>query len=169
MLLLAGLYQLRLKHLARQYSIRLEERVNERTRIARELHDTLLQSFQGVVLKFFALKYVIRDRPAEAEDRLERLVEQARQAITEGRDAVQGLRASTVVANDLARAIGTFGEGLVADQAGPNCPELRVQVEGKSRRPPSARSGRGLPGCLRVATQCVPSRPGATDRSRNPV
>jgi signal transduction histidine kinase/ligand-binding sensor domain-containing protein len=131
--LLAGLYQFRLKHLTRQYSIRLEERVNERTRIARELHDTVLQSFQGVLLKFSTLKYVMRDRPVEAEQTLERLVEQARQAITEGRDAVQGLRDSTVVANDLARAIGTFGEGLAADQTGPNSPEFRVQVEGKSR------------------------------------
>lgn len=133
MALLAALYQLRLKHFTRQYSIRLEERVNERTRIARELHDTLLQSFQGLSMKFFALKYVIRDCPAEAEEMLERLLDQTRQAIIEGRDAVQGLRDSSVVANDLARAIGTVGESLAADQAGPNCPEFRVLVEGKSR------------------------------------
>jgi len=113
--------------------LRLEERVNERTRIARDLHDTLLQSFQGCLLKFSAVKYVIRSRPDEAEETLERIIDQARSAVTEGRDAVQGLRASTVVANDLARAIGTFGEGLAADQAGPNCPEFCVQVEGKSR------------------------------------
>jgi hypothetical protein len=49
---LAGLYQLRLRQLARQFSLRLEERVSERTRIARELHDTLLQSFQGLLLRF---------------------------------------------------------------------------------------------------------------------
>ena len=42
----AGLYQLRMRQLARQYGMRLEERVSERTRIARDLHDTLLQSFQ---------------------------------------------------------------------------------------------------------------------------
>jgi signal transduction histidine kinase len=50
---------------------------------------------------------------------------------------VQGLRSSMVVANDLARAISTLGEGLVADHsshpAGENCPEFRVHVEGKSR------------------------------------
>jgi signal transduction histidine kinase len=39
---------------ARQFNMRLEERVSERTRIARELHDTLLQSFQGVLMKFYA-------------------------------------------------------------------------------------------------------------------
>jgi ligand-binding sensor domain-containing protein len=43
--LLWGLYQFRLRQLARQFNFRLEERVNERTRIARDLHDTMLQTF----------------------------------------------------------------------------------------------------------------------------
>jgi signal transduction histidine kinase len=100
--------------------IRMEERVNERTRIARDLHDTLLQSFQGVVLKLSAVQYVIRDRPADAAGMVESIVEQARQAITEGRDAVLGLRSSKVVTNDLAKAITTLGEGLASDQPGGN-------------------------------------------------
>jgi signal transduction histidine kinase len=101
--------------------------------IARDLHDTLLQSFQGVLSKFSTVKYMIRVRPDEAEEALERTIEQARAAITEGRDAVQGLRSSTIVANDLARAITTFAQGLAADQAGQDCPEFRLYVEGKSR------------------------------------
>ena len=44
-----------------------------------------------------------------------------------------GLRSSTVIANDLARAIGTFGESLAARQTGANVPEFRLHVEGKSR------------------------------------
>src|SRR6516225_5421763 len=48
----------------------------------------------------------------------------ARQAITEGRDAVQGLRSSTTISNDLARAIHTVGEGLAADQTGGNRPQV---------------------------------------------
>ena len=75
------------------------------------------------------MKYLIRDRPAEAEERLDRVVEQARQAITEGRDAVLGLRSSTVSANDLTRAITTFGEDLASD-AGSR--EFSVSVEGTS-------------------------------------
>jgi PAS domain S-box-containing protein len=110
--------------------LRLEERVNERTRIARELHDTLLQSFQGLLLKFSAVKWLIRDRPGEAEKQLERMIEQARQAITEGRDAVQGLRSSTMISNDLARDIKTVGEGLGSDAGSP---EFFVSVEGKSQ------------------------------------
>jgi len=49
--MLAGLYQLRLWQLARRYDMRLEERVRERTYVARELHDTLLQTFYGLLLQ----------------------------------------------------------------------------------------------------------------------
>src|SRR5262245_7694695 len=107
----------------------LEERVSERTRIARELHDTLLQSFQGVLLKLSAVKYLIRDRPKEAEEQLDRMVEQAEDAITEGRDAVLGLRSSTVIANDLDQAITKFGVGL-ATYGGSR--EFCVRAEGTS-------------------------------------
>ena len=112
--------------------LRLEERVSERTRIARELHDTLLQSFQGVLLKFSVVTYMLPDRP-EARKMLEGVIEQARQAIAEGRDAVQGLRSSTVVTNDLAPAIRTLGEELAAGFTGQNCPGFLVRVEGASR------------------------------------
>jgi signal transduction histidine kinase/ligand-binding sensor domain-containing protein len=134
--LLGAFYQLRLRQVARQFNMRMEERVNERTRIARDLHDTLLQSFQGVLLKFHAVSFMLPDRPAEAGKTLENAIEQARQAIAEGRDAVQGLRSSTVITNDLGRAITMVGEelvaGLAAGQAGQK-PDLRVHVEGAPR------------------------------------
>jgi signal transduction histidine kinase len=113
--------------------LRWEARVTERMRIARDLHDTLLQSFQGVLMKFSAVTFMIPDRPVEAQKLLETAVEQARHAITEGRDAVQGLRFSTVADSDLATAISTVGEKLAAHQADRNSPEFRVVVEGKSR------------------------------------
>jgi signal transduction histidine kinase len=131
--LLAGVYQMRLRQVARQFNMRMEERVNERTRIARELHDTLLQSFQGVLLKFHAVTYVILDRPAEAQKTLETVIEQARQAITEGRDAVQGLRSSALVSSDIAQAISTFGDELASGPSGQNSPNFRVVVEGAPR------------------------------------
>jgi signal transduction histidine kinase len=84
--LLAALYQWRIRYLARQFEIRTETRVDERIRIARDLHDTLLQSFQGLLLKFHSITYDLLDRPAEAQKTLESAVEQARQAITEGRE-----------------------------------------------------------------------------------
>jgi signal transduction histidine kinase/ligand-binding sensor domain-containing protein len=131
--LLVALYQLRLRQVARQFNMRIEERVSERTRIARDFHDTLLQSFQGVLLKFHAATRLLPDRPDEARQKLESILDQAEQAITEGRDAVQGLRSSTVVTNELARAISTFGEELLAEQIGPQAPDFRVIVDGASR------------------------------------
>jgi len=53
--ILAAAYQLRLRYLRHQFNMRLEERVGERVRIARELHDTLLQSFQGMLMKLSAV------------------------------------------------------------------------------------------------------------------
>lgn len=131
--LLAAAYRLRVRQLAGQFNLRLEERVNERTRIARDLHDTLLQSFQGLMLKFRVLAFLLPDRPAEAGKILEEVIEQARAAITEGRDAVHGLRSSMVATNDLAQAISTLGEQLNANQAGQPSPDFRVHVEGAAR------------------------------------
>ena len=60
--------------------MRLEERVSERTRIARDLHDTLLQSFQGLVFRFQAARYHLPDRPEEASDALDSALVSADQA-----------------------------------------------------------------------------------------
>jgi signal transduction histidine kinase len=113
--------------------LRLEAQVSERTRIARDLHDTLLQSFQGVLMKFDTVAYLIPDRPAEAQSRLKTACEQARQAIIEGREALEGLRSSPVLSNDLARAIGALGQGLAAYQTGGNSSDFSVHVKGTPR------------------------------------
>jgi len=125
-----ALYQLRLRQLAREFNVRLEERVSERTRIARELHDTLLQSFHGLLLRFQAATNLLPERPAEARKTLESAIDQAAEAITEGRDAVQGLRSSTAVASDFALTINTLGQELASRETNPNAAEFRVEVEG---------------------------------------
>jgi signal transduction histidine kinase len=130
--LLWGLYQLRVRQLAWQFNMRLDERVSERTRIARDLHDTLLQSFQGLLPRFQAAIYKLPPGAVDARNTLEAAVDQASQAITEGRDAVQGLRVSTVEKNDLAMAIQTIGEELAAAGDQPP-PQFEVVVEGRSR------------------------------------
>jgi ligand-binding sensor domain-containing protein/signal transduction histidine kinase len=129
---LAAVVHLRSRQVARQINMRMEERVNERTRIARDLHDTLLQSFHGVLLRFQAVTYLLPGRPAEAQTALDAAIEQAGQAITEGRDAVQGLRPSAVVRGDFAGAMGVLGDEL-ARQIGSNPPGFRVEVEGTPR------------------------------------
>jgi signal transduction histidine kinase/ligand-binding sensor domain-containing protein len=129
---LGGLYQLRLRYLRQQFNVRMEERVNERTRLARDLHDTLLQSLSGVLLKLHAVTYMLRGHP-EAKKTLEGVIDQARQAVTEGRDTVYGLRSSTVTTNDLARSISSLAEELAAGPTGQSSPCFQLRVEGKTR------------------------------------
>lgn len=110
--------------------LRLDERVAERTRIARELHDTLLQSFHGVMMMFQTLS---DELPETTKQKFDRTIRLAAQAITEGRDAVQGLRSTTVVTNDLAAALRCLAEGLATDESNQNSPLFNVTVEGVSR------------------------------------
>jgi signal transduction histidine kinase/ligand-binding sensor domain-containing protein len=126
-------YQLRVRHLHHEFDMTLEARVSERTRIARDLHDTMLQSFHGLLLRFQTVSILLPGRPIEAKEKLDSAIEQAAGAITEGRDAVQGLRASTVERNDLALAISTLGEELENDSSNHQPATFRVSVEGKAR------------------------------------
>jgi signal transduction histidine kinase len=119
--------------LRHQFEISLDARVGERTRIARELHDTLLQSLQGLLLQLEVVSQMQLNRPAEAKQRLDETIERAARAITEGRDAVQGLRESTIQSNDLAQAINTLGEELAADPGNHGSVAFRVAIEGMSR------------------------------------
>jgi signal transduction histidine kinase len=128
-----GIYRLRVRQLAAQFNMRLEERVSERTRIARELHDTLLQSFQALLLRFQAGINLLRDRPADARTVLENAVDRASQAIAEGRDAIGGLRMSTVEKNDLSAAIKTIAEELARAQDNQSSTPFQVLVEGTPR------------------------------------
>jgi signal transduction histidine kinase len=131
--LLWAAYQWRVRQLAAQFNMRLEERVSERTRIARDLHDTLLQSFQGLLPRFQAAIYKLPDHPVDARETLEAAVDQASQAITEGRDAVKGLRASTVEKNDLPMAIRGVAEELAAADTHQSSPAFQVAVQGMPR------------------------------------
>jgi signal transduction histidine kinase len=126
-------YQWRVRQLQHDFDMTLETRIGERTRIARDLHDTLLQSFHGLLLRFQTVSVLLPGRPIEAKEKLDSAIEQAAGAITEGRDAVQGLRASTVERNDLALAISTLGEELENDSSNHRPATFRVAVEGQAR------------------------------------
>jgi signal transduction histidine kinase len=126
-------YELRVRQLARQFNLTLEARVSERTRIARDLHDTLLQSFHGLLLRFQSVLTILPERPLEARQRLESAVDQAAAAITEGRDAVQGLRSSVVEANHLANGIAAIAKELTSDASATGSPAIDVEVEGEVR------------------------------------
>jgi signal transduction histidine kinase/ligand-binding sensor domain-containing protein len=131
-LLWAG-YQARIRQLHHRFEMALEARVSERTRIARELHDTLLQSFHGLLLHFQTVSQLWAERPELAKEKLDGAIDQAARAITEGRNAVQGLRESTVRTSDLADAIGTLGAELAAALGDRPATAFHVTVEGEPR------------------------------------
>ena len=132
-LLWAG-YRVRVRQLHRRFEMALEARVSERTRIARELHDTLLQSFHGLLLRFQTVSHLWAERPELAREKLDGAITEAARAITEGRNAVQGLRESTVGACDVAEAIGTLGAELAAAPGDRPAPTFHVTVEGEPRQ-----------------------------------
>jgi ligand-binding sensor domain-containing protein/signal transduction histidine kinase len=117
----------RLQNIEQQFNMRLEERVGERTRIARELHDTLLQSFQGLMLRFQVVNDLLP--PGKAKETLDGALERADQAIVEGRDAVHDLRSSTTVSSNLADSLAALGEELASQDSA----AFRLVVEGGSR------------------------------------
>jgi len=130
LLLLWGLYRLRLRQATARVTTRLEGRLAERSRIARELHDTLLQSFQGVVFLFQGAANLLP--VGEAKKRLEGALDQAEQTIVRGRDAVHEMRSSEAAA-ELSSAIDAFAEELAASQTGGESPVIGVRVEGTPR------------------------------------
>jgi signal transduction histidine kinase len=94
-------YWIRVHQVARNHRVRLDERLAERTRIARELHDTLLQTIQGSKVVADA---AIRERCGEEHRRatLLMLSNWLGQAMQEGREALNSLRATATNANGLA-------------------------------------------------------------------
>jgi signal transduction histidine kinase len=122
----------RLRRLGYQLELALDARVAERTRIARELHDTLLQSSQGMLLIFASAVKLLPERALEAKERLERALDQAAEAMAEARDAVQGLRGSVTDTSDLAPSLTRIAQELGAgDGAGAAATE--VVVDGTPR------------------------------------
>jgi signal transduction histidine kinase len=125
-------YLLRMRQLKYAFNMRLEARMGERMRIARDLHDTLLQSFQGLLLRFQTVAAMLPARPEEAKEVVLSAVDQAAQAITEGRRAVQGLRQADET-SDFATDLRTAGE-LAARESANESVTLLVEVEGSPRK-----------------------------------
>jgi signal transduction histidine kinase/ligand-binding sensor domain-containing protein len=124
--LLAGLYQLRLREAAARLNARLEERLAERERIARDLHDTLLQGFQGLILRFHNAMMSIPEREP-ARQLMESALDRADEVLAEGRDRVVNLHACFDEAGDLAKSLAQAGDEIA------NGSEVKVSVTAEGR------------------------------------
>jgi signal transduction histidine kinase len=122
----------RIRTIRREFEMRLEERVGERTRIARELHDSLLQGFQGLLYRLQALRNRVPEQPPELATAFDAALETGDQTILQAREAVQDLRASGIEAGDFEAALTALHEEFVQPDK-PNQPSYRVVVEGKPR------------------------------------
>jgi signal transduction histidine kinase/ligand-binding sensor domain-containing protein len=116
---------LRVRYVSRSISMRAEERADERIRIARELHDTLLQGVQGLLLTFHvAAEKVPVDH--ESKKTLERALTTADRIILEGRNRVSRLRSDHLSDPELKASI----ERVVSDLDGNTPIELVVERKG---------------------------------------
>ncbi|HSZ08193.1 MAG TPA: triple tyrosine motif-containing protein, partial [Steroidobacteraceae bacterium] len=128
-----ALVRLRVHQVRRRLEERMDERLNERTRIARELHDSLLQGFQGLMFRLQAVRQLLPERSGDAAKFLDSAMQIGDQAIGEGRDAVQNLRSSSFDNRDLATSLSTLGRELAAGISLPSNPQYRAVVEGRPR------------------------------------
>jgi signal transduction histidine kinase/ligand-binding sensor domain-containing protein len=119
------LFTLRLGFLSREIRARAEERADERIRIARELHDTLLQGVQGLLLTFHvAAQKVSPDE--ESKKLLDNALSTADRIIVEGRNRVSSLRSEHLTDQELAGSLGNAARELSQD----NTVAFRVSREG---------------------------------------
>ena len=123
--------------IARRFiELRLQERVGERLRIARELHDTLLQSFHGLMFQFQAARNMLPRRPENenAMKVLDEAILATEEAITEGRDAIRDLRPAEITQRNLPELLNAAGHELAGSQElNGHSPNFRVTVEGKQQ------------------------------------
>ena len=103
LLIVWAIYVIRVRHIAKAIGARFDERLAERTRIARDFHDTLLQTIQGSKLVADSALKQSSD-PSRMRGALEQLSGWLGRATEEGRAALNSLRTSTTETNDLAEA-----------------------------------------------------------------
>ena len=125
LVVLAGLYRVRLIQVRADTRRLMEARLSERERIARDLHDTLLQSMQGLMLRFRAATNAIPDKE-KSRAMMERALGRAEQVIVESRDKVKEIRAEDQASLSLPSALAA----VAAHNEGPAAPPLRLTVEG---------------------------------------
>ena len=107
--ILWSLYLMRLNQVTLQIQGRLGARLEERERIARELHDTLLQGFQGLMLRFQAVMNTLTP-DQRAHQMLEKVLDRADEVLFEGRQSVRELRGKSSSQTELSVALSCCGD-----------------------------------------------------------
>src|SRR5271157_4300033 len=131
--LLWASYQLRVRQLRREFNTAIEARVSERTRIARELHDTLLQSLQALLFRYQAARNLFAAGSERAMPVLDASLDRTEQAIAESREAIQDIRSDIVAQNALPELLTRAGSELAQSQADQDAPTFGLTVEGERR------------------------------------
>ena len=127
-------YQWRVRQLHKQFDMMLEARVGERTRIARDLHDTLLQSFHGLLFRFQAARNLLPKRPEDAILALDTALIRAEQALDEGRRSIQELRPGLSAESELDQVLIATSQELSSSRHNDDSPpRFEVIVEGERR------------------------------------
>ena len=118
----------RMRLIAARLAAQFQQRLEERTRIAQDLHDTLLQGFISA-----SLQLSLANRELTVDSKAKRIVTEVldlmRSVIEEGRSAVRGMRLRQADANDLEKSFSRIRAEAIAD--GPA--KFRVLVEGPER------------------------------------
>lgn len=114
-LVIVALYRLRMYHLTRQLNVRFQERLAERTRIAQELHDTLLQGFVSASMQLDVAEDQLPD-DSPTKPALKRVLQLMGRVTEEGRNALRGLRTADHDNRDLELAFSRIRQEVVVDE-----------------------------------------------------
>ena len=126
---LLSFYRWRLHEVSKQLNVRFEARLAERTRIAQDLHDTLLQGLVSASMQLHVANDHLANDSA-AKPMVGRVMQLMAQVIEEGRDAVRGLRSTSGNADDLETAFSHIGQEFGNDDV----KDYRIIVEGTPRQ-----------------------------------
>jgi len=138
-----GLYNLRLRQIRQRFSLVLEER----GRLAREIHDTLAQGFVGISSQLDAVAFTLNTHVDMARKHLDLARKMVRHSLTEARRSVMDLRASALEGHDLPAALSEAAHQWTAGSP----VQIRVDVEGENRPLPEETEQH----LLRIAQEAV--------------
>jgi ligand-binding sensor domain-containing protein/signal transduction histidine kinase len=141
-----GAYRLRVWQVTTQLRERFEERLKERTRIAQELHDSLIQDVMGISLQIEITDELLSaDFPAKQS--VARALGLCKSALVAGRRALNDLRSAPLTAADLVKSFSNLANDLTKTSG----TKIDVIVEGRER-PLKALAGNDV---LQVGRQAI--------------